>query len=105
MEKNLQAYNHSRKLAEWAQRVQSCRESGLSVRQWCDENGLSAKTYYYWVSVKPPGLIDPGRETHNLVIQFNEQASGAYSGSRPFAQSTFVRSRVGAVRRTQTRYL
>ena len=48
MEKNLQAYNHSRKLAEWAQRVQSCRESGLSVRQWCDENGLSAKTYYYW---------------------------------------------------------
>ena len=58
MEKNLQAYNHNRKLAEWAQRVQSCRESGLSVRQWCDENGLSAKTcdenglsaktYYYW---------------------------------------------------------
>ena len=48
MEKNLQAYNHSRKLVEWAQRVQSCRESGLSVRQWCDENGLSPKTYYYW---------------------------------------------------------
>lgn len=24
MEKNLQAYNHSRKLVEWAQRVQSC---------------------------------------------------------------------------------
>ena len=48
MEKNLQAYNHNRKLAEWAQRVQSCRESGLSVRQWCDENGLSANTYYYW---------------------------------------------------------
>ena len=48
MEKNLQANNHSRKLAEWAQRVQACRESGLSVRQWCDENGLSAKTYYYW---------------------------------------------------------
>ena len=57
------------------------------------------------VSVKPPGLIDPGRETHNQDIQFNEQASGAYPGSRPFAQSSFVRSRVGAVRRTQTRYL
>ena len=48
MEKNLQAYNHNRKLAEWAQRVQSCRESGLSVRQWCAANGLSTKTYYYW---------------------------------------------------------
>ena len=40
MEKNLQAYNHSRKLAEWAQRVQSCRASGLSVREGCDEKGL-----------------------------------------------------------------
>ena len=57
------------------------------------------------VSVKPPGLINPGRETLNQDIQFNEQDSGAYPGSRPFAQSSFVRSRVGAVRRTQTRYL
>ena len=41
----------------------------------------------------------------NQDIPFNEHASGAYPGSRPFAQSSFVRSRVGAVRRTQTRYL
>ena len=29
------------------------------------------------VSVKSPGLINPGRETHNQDIQFTEQASGA----------------------------
>ena len=58
-----------------------------------------------FVSVKSPGLIKPGRETHNQDIPFNEHAFGAYLGSRPFAQSSFVRSRVGAVRRTQIRYL
>ena len=57
------------------------------------------------VSVKSPGLNNPGREMYNQDVPFNEHAFGAYLGSRPFAQSSFVRSRVGAVRRTQTRYL
>ena len=24
------------------------RSSGMTVRAWCQENGLSEKTYYYW---------------------------------------------------------
>lgn len=26
----------------------ACRDSGMTVRAWCQENGLSEKTYYYW---------------------------------------------------------
>lgn len=26
----------------------ACRSSGMTVRSWCQENGLSEKTYYYW---------------------------------------------------------
>ena len=26
----------------------ACRSSGMTVRAWCRENGLSEKTYYYW---------------------------------------------------------
>ena len=26
----------------------ACRSSGMIVRAWCRENGLSEKTYYYW---------------------------------------------------------
>ena len=32
---------------EWAAKIQACRESGMSVRSWCRENGIASKTYYY----------------------------------------------------------
>lgn len=31
---------------EWAEMVRTCRDSGMSVRRWCIENGASQKTYY-----------------------------------------------------------
>ena len=31
----------------WAQQVWECQQSGLTVRQWCEENGIGIKTYYY----------------------------------------------------------
>jgi len=32
---------------EWTQQIAECEGSGLSIRQWCEINGLSTKTYYY----------------------------------------------------------
>ena len=34
-------------LREWATQINEREESGMSVRQWCVENGLKEKTYYY----------------------------------------------------------
>jgi len=31
----------------WAHQINECESSGLSVRHWCEENGVSPKTYYY----------------------------------------------------------
>ena len=31
----------------WAHQIDDCEGSGLSVRDWCEENGVSPKTYYY----------------------------------------------------------
>lgn len=33
--------------AEWVERVRRCRESGLTVSEWCREKGINLKTYYY----------------------------------------------------------
>ena len=44
----LQAYNEQQKLAEWAEKVAQCRNSGLNVRQWCQENKISLSNYYKW---------------------------------------------------------
>ena len=48
METGLQTVNQQRKLSEWAERVSVCRSSGLSVKTWCQENGVSEQTYYQW---------------------------------------------------------
>ena len=48
METGLQTVNQQRKLSEWAERVTACRSSGLSVKTWCQENGVSEQTYYKW---------------------------------------------------------
>ncbi len=32
---------------EWAERVRQCRESRLTVSEWCRQNNINPKTYYY----------------------------------------------------------
>ena len=39
---------HQARLQEWALTIQECRTSGLSVRRWCQEKGITAATYYRW---------------------------------------------------------
>ena len=34
------------KLEQWKTQVIDCRSSGMSVRGWCAEHNISAKTYY-----------------------------------------------------------
>lgn len=34
-------------LRNWAAEVELCRNSGLTVQQWCEENRMSVKAYYY----------------------------------------------------------
>lgn len=33
----------------WAKLVAECQNSQMSVRAWCEQQGISAKTYYYWL--------------------------------------------------------
>ena len=35
------------KLRQWAEMIQQRKESGLTVSQWCEMNGVNYKTYYY----------------------------------------------------------
>ena len=48
MEQELQKLNADQRLAVWTQRIADCRSSGNGVKHWCQENGISEKTYYYW---------------------------------------------------------
>ena len=45
---SLQKVSRQHRLAEWSRRVEACRNSGLSVGQWCQENGIAVSTYFSW---------------------------------------------------------
>ncbi len=45
---SLQAVNHNKQLMEWSRQVEACRNSGMTVHQWCKENGVPTSTYYGW---------------------------------------------------------
>ena len=32
----------------WQERISECRRSGITVAAWCEKQGISEKTYYYW---------------------------------------------------------
>ena len=34
-------------LQEWQQRVLDCQNSGMSVKTWCQQNGISTGSYYF----------------------------------------------------------
>lgn len=42
------AARHESLLAMWRQRVIECRSSGLTVKQWCENNNVHYKLYCYW---------------------------------------------------------
>ena len=48
MAKELQKLNQENTLALWAERITACRNSDLSVTQWCKENNVCVQTYYRW---------------------------------------------------------
>jgi hypothetical protein len=34
----------------WGTRIEECRQSGLSVKAWCLQNGLKNTSYHYWAN-------------------------------------------------------
>ena len=33
----------------WRTLIQACRQSGQTVVNWCEQNNVNSKTYYYWL--------------------------------------------------------
>ena len=58
-------------IQEWQQRILDCQSSGMSVKAWCKENGISTGSYYFHlrkiresvleenqtVSLRPPKIL------------------------------------------------
>ena len=49
---------HQVHLQEWAIRFADQKASGLTVRQWCEQNKLSFHTYNYWKLLLKEEVVD-----------------------------------------------
>ena len=45
---DVRSMKHAALLQEWAARIAECRSSGMSVKGWCESQGIAIKKYYYW---------------------------------------------------------
>ena len=72
MSKEIQAVKQQVRLESWAAEVESRTSSGLTVQQWCRDNGMSAKTYYYHLRKVRESIIE---STPAIVPLNNKVAS------------------------------
>ena len=60
--------SHEAKLSLRIERIKNCKASGLLVKDWCRQNGLSDKTYYYWMRKIKKEAFDSIQEQHVFSV-------------------------------------
>ena len=53
---------HEIRLKEWSKIIQDCYTSGLTQKEWCMQNHINEKSFYYWQRV------DTERDTCKMSV-------------------------------------
>lgn len=48
METGITELKRASMMREWFKKIAECRNSGKSVKPWCNEQGIAIQTYYRW---------------------------------------------------------
>ena len=62
------------RLQEWEQQIEEQRSSGLSVQEWCEQNGINPKTYYYHLRKVREDFLKSGRSEIDRAKNETERA-------------------------------
>ncbi len=67
---------HEVRLANWKKIVERCqaRPEGQTARQWLDDNGISSKSYYYWLRKIRKFAYDQSAGTNTAVSTVASEA-------------------------------
>lgn len=71
---------------EWKAKIEACRSSGLTVRDWCEQQEISEPTYYYWLKqLRQEHLIEcrPSLTLQEINPVFCEVSTLVNSTSEP----------------------
>ena len=82
------------RMQEWSVRIAECRSSGMSVKAWCSEQGISVQTYYRWekrfVEKATQQLSLPAPTRAGLLMRVNPDAMPSDDADR-IGQSITIR--------------
>ena len=62
------------RLQEWERQIEEQKTSGLSVQEWCEQNGIAAKTYYYHLRKVREDFLKSGKSESDQAQNETERA-------------------------------
>lgn len=77
------------KLQEWAAQITACKQSGLSIKKWCEIQGICTKTFYYRLNVVREEMLElaetakTGQESGTIKISDGDVADKQYRNGVP----------------------
>ncbi len=82
------------RISEWKGLIQEQKQSGLSIKAWCEQNGFRENAFYYWLKIiraetieqaeknaallriepaeLPEGKVEPQTSTEKIVVRVND---------------------------------
>lgn len=61
--------------AQWAQIVQDVNNAPISKKEWCAQNGINLKAFYYWQNKLRKQAIESAEQSTALQVQATQPAS------------------------------
>lgn len=78
----MEKITHQMRLQQWSKIISECLASGLNKTEWCRQNGISDKKFFYWQKILR-------REAYALAEPSHEEAlilATAQTSSVPFVE-------------------
>lgn len=86
--------------AEWADKISQCRESGLTVSEWCRQNSINPKTYYYHLrkirkeicEQIPVHVMTVAEESHSVKVNISDMIAEIPEGISEQMMTSLIRA-------------
>lgn len=86
--------------AEWADKISQCRESGLTVSEWCRQNSINPKTYYYHLrkirkkicEQIPVHVMTVAEESHSVNVNISDMIAEIPEGISEQMMTSLIRA-------------
>ena len=86
---DMRSLEHQVNVKEWRELIAECRNSGKTVKDWCEENSVRPSKYYYWLRVirseslvlAGKNMAVPSQQFTQVRVRENEQDMSVASGT------------------------